>query len=437
MQATSPLISRRARAFVIVVAALGYFVDIFDLLLFAIVRVESLKSLGVAADQIKPVGLWLDNYLQVTGLVLGGIVWGILGDRRGRLSVLFGSIFVYSTANILNAFIADVPDSGAGALLHMVGLGGAIEQYGVLRFIAGFGLAGELGAGITLVSELVSKERRGLATTAVATVGICGAIAAYFITRLVDWRTAFLIGGLMGFALLFLRVGVVESGLFRTAQSTHVAGRGAFWLLFTPWSRLRTYLAVILCAIPIWYSVAILVKYCDSIGASLGMPEGARPAPGLAIMWCYVGLACGDLSSGLLSQWMKSRRRALLIFHALTVVAIALYFTVGPTSLTAFYACTVALGFACGYWAVFVTVAAEQFGTNLRSTAATSAPNFVRWSAAGSAFLWTSSEQMLGSTQSAPWQAALIVAAIVVPIAVTAVFFLRETYGRDLNFVED
>ncbi len=421
----------------IIVAALGYFVDIFDLLLFAIVRVESLKSLGIAADQLKPVGLWLDNYLQVTGLVVGGIVWGVLADRRGRLSVLFGSILVYSIANILNAFIADVPNAGWGAVLHSVGLGGAIEQYGVLRFVAGFGLAGELGAGITLVSELVSKERRGLATTAIATVGICGAIVAYFITRVVEWRTAFLIGGIMGLALLFLRMGVVESGMFRATQAKHIAGRGAFWLLFTPWSRLRRYLGVIFCAIPIWFSVAILIKYCDSIGASLGMPEGARPSPGLAIMWCYVGLAVGDLSSGVLSQWLKSRRQALWIFHALTAAAIVLYFIVGPLSLNAFYSCAVLLGVGCGYWAVFVTVAAEQFGTNLRATAATSAPNLVRWSAAGSAFLWTSTEQILGASPSAPWQSAAIVAAIVVPLAVGAVFLLQESYGRDLNFVED
>lgn len=429
-------ITRHAKILAVVVAALGYFVDIFDLLLFAIVRVESLKSLGVATDQLKPVGLWLDNYLQVTGLVIGGIVWGILGDRRGRLAVLFGSIIVYSVANILNAFIADVPNSGMGAILHSLGVGSAIHQYGVLRFIAGFGLAGELGAGITLVSELVSKERRGIATTLIATVGICGAIVAYFVTRLVDWRTAFLIGGIMGLALLFLRIGVVESGMFRTVQEKDVQGRGAVWLLFTPWSRLRRYLAVIFCAIPIWFAVGILIKYCDALGASMGMPEGARPSPGLAIMWCYVGLAFGDLASGLLSQWLRSRRKALLIFHCLTALSVMMYFIVGPQSLEAFYACAVGVGFACGYWAVFVTVVAEQFGTNLRSTATTSAPNLVRWSAAGSALLWTTTEGWLSNSPNAPWQAALIVAAIVIPLAIASVFMLDETYGRDLNFTE-
>ena len=443
MQATSTQFSdstslqTRTKVIVILVAALGYFVDIFDLLLFAIVRVDSLKSIGIAADQLKPTGLWLDNYLQVTGLVIGGIVWGILGDRRGRISVLFGSILVYSIANILNAFIADAPTTGTGALLHAFGLGSAINQYGVLRFIAGFGLAGELGAGITLVSELVSKERRGLATTFIATIGILGAVVAYLITRVVEWRTAFLIGGIMGLALLALRVGVVESGMFLKVQTQHAPSRGAIWLLFYPWTRARRYLCVILCAVPIWFSVGILVKYCDSIGASMGMPEGARPSPGLAIMWCYVGLAVGDICSGLLSQLIHSRRNALWIFHLLTLAAMALYFTIGSSSLTTFYVCATCIGFACGYWAVFVTLAAEQFGTNLRATAATTAPNMVRWSAAAGAFFWTQCEVLLGNGPSAPWQAALIVAAIVVPIAMMAVFFLPETFGRDLNFTEE
>lgn len=429
--------SSRASFFAVVVAALGYFVDIFDLLLFAIVRVESLKSLGVAQEQVKSVGLWLDNYLQVTGLVLGGFFWGIIGDRRGRLSVLFGSIALYSVANILNAYITDVDPSGPLGFLHLIGLGSALNQYGVLRFIAGFGLAGELGAGITLVSELVSTHRRGLATTLIATVGICGAIAAYFITRVVEWRTAFLIGGVLGVALLVLRVGVVESGLYRQLHSQQSPSRGAAWLLLYPWSRARRYLAVIVCAVPIWYTVGILVKYCDAIGASMGMPPDARPAPGLAIMWAYVGLAGGDLASGLLSQLMKSRRKVLWLFHLMTAVSIVLYCTLGTRSLWNFYACVVFVGFASGYWAVFITTAAEQFGTNLRATATTSAPNLVRWSAAASAFFWTSGEAWLGGGPDVAWKSAVLVGAVLLPLAAVAVFLMPETFGRSLDFSED
>lgn len=426
----------RSPALAIIVAALGYFVDIFDLLLFAIVRVDSLKSLGVAQEQLKPVGLWLDNFLQVTGLVVGGIAWGILADRKGRLSVLFGSILTYSLANILNAFIADVPDSGGGAVLHALGLGSAVHQYGVLRFVAGFGLAGELGAGITLVAELVSPKRRGIATTMIATIGVLGAVAAFGITRLVDWRVAYLIGGGMGLLLLTLRIGVVESGMFEAVRTKPSVGRGSFWLLLYPRQRLQRYLCTIIAAVPIWYCIGILVKYCDAIGRSLGMPETALPSPGAAIMWAYIGLAMGDLGSGVLSQMLRSRRAALWVFHALTVVAVGLYFTTAASSLLAFYACSCVLGFAAGYWAVFVTMSAELFGTNLRATAATSAPNFVRWSAAGSALLWTTGERLLGGGPATPWQSAALVGALLIPLAMVAVFLLPETFGRDLDFEE-
>ena len=455
------------------VAALGYFVDIFDLLLFALVRVRSLKDIlatqiaaaqadmlsrtrftdaaamerakDLLADRIlRDSGVMLDNILQTTGLVLGGIVWGVLADRLGRLQMLFGSILVYSVANILNAFVADVPADSAFAWLHAVGLGTAYGQYATLRFIAGFGLAGELGAGITLVSELVSKEQRGFATTMVATVGILGAVCAYFVTEYVaEWRNAFLIGGMLGLALLFLRVGVVESGMFDRVKQSHATGRGALWMLAWPAARARRYLSLVLAAVPIWYCVGVLMKYCDVIGASLGMAGDGKPKPGLAIMWCYVGLALGDLASGLLSQLMRSRRRALLVFHVLTALSVAAYFTVGPQSLNLFYGVCAAIGFASGYWAVFVTTTAEQFGTNLRATATTTAPNFVRWSAAGSALLWHQFEALFGGggagdagDPSAPWRGAALVGAILIPVAMVAAMALKESFGSSLDWTE-
>ena len=455
------------------VAALGYFVDIFDLLLFALVRVRSLKDIlatqiaaaqadmlsrtrftdaaamerakDLLADKIlRDSGVMLDNILQTTGLVLGGIVWGVLADRLGRLQMLFGSILVYSVANILNAFVADVPADSAFAWMHAVGLGTAYGQYATLRFIAGFGLAGELGAGITLVSELVSKEQRGFATTMVATVGILGAVCAYFVTEYVaEWRNAFLIGGMLGLALLFLRVGVVESGMFDRVKQSHATGRGALWMLVWPASRARRYLSLVLAAMPIWYCVGVLMKYCDVIGASLGMAGDAKPKPGLAIMWCYVGLALGDLASGLLSQLLRSRRRALLVFHVLTALSVAAYFTVGPQSLNLFYGVCAAIGFASGYWAVFVTTTAEQFGTNLRATATTTAPNFVRWSAAGSALLWHQFEGLFGGggagdagDPSAPWRGAALVGAILIPVAMVAAMALKESFGSSLDWTE-
>ena len=435
-----PNASPRAVGLVIVVAALGYFVDIFDLLLFALIRRSSLAEVlapqlaGLPPDEADAMlaanGIWLDNILQMTGLLAGGLVWGIVADRRGRLSVLFGSILVYSLANLLNAAVTDVDPAGPLGFLHAVGLGSAIHQYGVLRFIAGFGLAGELGAGITLVTELVSPKRRGLATTFVASVGILGAVVGFFVTELVSWRGAFVVGGLLGLALLALRVGVVESGLFLASERGAVRGRGAFWRLLWPPERLKRYLSTVLIAVPIWFVVGTLVKYCDTIIPSLGL-ESEKPSPGRAIMWCYIGLAAGDLGSGLLSQWLGSRRRAIAFFHLLTAIAIALYFTVGARSLGAFYAVATFAGFATGYWAVFATIAAEQFGTNLRATAATTAPNIVRWSAAWTGGLW-----LLLSGPLEPWMAAAVVAAIVMPIAMLAVFGLRESYGTSLDFHE-
>ena len=424
-ESEKPAASRRAVMLVVLVAALGYFVDIFDLLLFGLVRKKSLIEImqaelaGKSPEEVDKIlsatGIWLDSILQTTGLLVGGLVWGIVADRFGRLKVLFGSILAYSLANLANAYVQDV------------------QMYGVLRFVAGFGLAGELGAGITLVSELVSRERRGFATTFVAAVGILGAVAGYFVTKWVDWRTAFIIGGVLGLALLALRIGVVESGMFMRAEHAHVRHRGAFWLLFWPPERLRRYASTVLIAVPIWFVVGTLVKYCDRIMPSLGLPIEQKPDPGRAIMWCYVGLALGDLGSGLLSQWLKSRRKAIALFHLLTVAAIALYFTVASRSIDAFYAVICVVGFASGYWAVFATIAAEQFGTNLRGTAATTAPNVVRWSAAwtGGAWLW------LSESWDSPWKAALAVGVVIVPLAMVATLGLKESYASDLEFNED
>lgn len=416
----------------VVVASLGYFVDIFDLLLFAIVRDQSLLDLGVGTAQERvDLGLHLDNFLQMTGLMLGGLFWGVLGDRRGRLSVLFGSILCYSTANLLNAFIADVRPGSAFGFLESIGLGSAINQYGVLRFIAGFGLAGELGAGVTLVAELMGREKRGIGTTIVASVGVLGAVVAVVLAKHCHWRTAYLIGGALGLALLFLRVGVVESGLFRSVRSESV-GRGHFWKLVGTWRRFGRYAAVIAIGLPIWYAVGVLVKYSNAIGDSLGLGPAAL-SPADAIFWCYIGLAVGDLASGLISQVMRSRRWTVILFHVMTAISVALLFIVIPRSPDVSKLLYLFIGISAGYWAVFVTVSAEQFGTNLRATAATTAPNFVRWiGAAGSAALWKAFEPAMGT-----WQSAALVGGIVIGVALLSVVLLRETFGTSLDFVEE
>lgn len=404
--------ARRSRAakLAVLVAALGYFVDIYDLILFSIVRKPSLLGLGVPADQVLDKGVLLIN-MQMGGMLVGGVFWGILGDKRGRLSVLFGSIILYSLANIANAFVPNV------------------EAYAVTRLVAGIGLAGELGAGITLVSESLPKETRGYGTTIVATVGITGAVVGALVAGLVKWQTSYLIGGGLGLALLVLRIGVFESGMFEKVKAQAAVARGNFLMLFSSRRRAMRYLAVILVGVPIWYAVGILVTFSPEIGAALGMkpaPEAAR-----SVMFCYIGLALGDFGSGALSQVMRSRRRILFAFLVLTSASIVAYFTLGHASTFAFYAVCLALGFATGYWAVFVTVASEQFGTNVRATATTTAPNFVRGAVVPLTILFTALKPSLGVPGSA-----IAVGVGTMLVAFAALAALDETYGKDLEFLE-
>jgi putative MFS transporter len=401
---------QRAITLSVTVAALGYFVDIYDLLLFSIVRVPSLRSLGIQGDDLLRAGERLLN-MQMTGMLLGGLLWGVLGDRRGRLSVLFGSIFMYSAANIANAWVQSV------------------EAYAWLRFIAGIGLAGELGAGITLVSEIMPKETRGYGTTIVAATGILGAVVAALVGDTFDWRVSYIVGGVMGFALLALRIGVYESGMFESVKQIG-SSRGNVLQLFNTWERARKYAAVILIGVPIWYVIGILITFSPEIGTALGMTEA--PTAGKAVMYAYLGLAGGDFASGFLSQFIGSRRRVVLLFQALTATFVATYFFLAPFTLTAFYALCVALGFGVGYWAVFVTVASEQFGTNIRATATTTVPNVVR----GSVVLLTSSVAWL-RPQVGVVHSALIVGVVALAIGFVALWGIEETFGKDLDYVEE
>jgi MFS family permease len=394
----------------ILVAALGYFVDIYDLILFSVIRVPSLTSLGLGGEELLESGVLLLN-MQMAGMLVGGIAWGIMGDRRGRLSVLFGSILLYSLANIANAFVHDV------------------STYAALRFIAGVGLAGELGAGITLVSEILPKEVRGYGTTIVASVGVMGAVVAVLVGDMFDWRIAYIIGGCLGLALLILRIGVFESGLFEDVKRSTVA-RGNFFALFATAARTRRYLSVVLVGLPIWYVVGILVTFAPELGSAVGVTPPPRAAR--AVLFAYLGLTAGDLASGLLSQLIRSRRKALAVFIGLTALGVLLYFAPFPKPLPLFYAICGGLGFATGYWAVFVTVASEQFGTNLRATATTTAPNFVRGAVVPVTLLFQALREPLGLAGSG-----FAVGALTLVIALIALSGLAETFGRDLDFVED
>jgi MFS family permease len=390
------------------VAALGYFVDIYDLILFSIVRVKSLTSLGLNEIGVRDQGIFIIN-MQMGGMLLGGILWGILGDKKGRLSVLFGSIFLYSAANIANGFATSV------------------DTYAWLRFIAGVGLAGELGAGITLVSEIMHKDKRGYGTMIVASVGILGAVVASLVGA-EDWRTAYFVGGGMGLLLLALRIGVYESGMFTQLRESAVR-RGSFLSLFTSRARFVKYLNCILIGLPLWFLVGILVTFSKELGTALGIVPA--PNPGLAILYCYSGLAVGDIASGALSQWLRSRRKVALGFIIFCAVTVTIYCLAHGVSLTMFYVICVLLGLSGGYWAIFVTIASEQFGTNIRATVTTTVPNFVRGAVVPMTLLFKAGIGEFGIIQSA----ALIGGATII-IALIALANLDETYGKDLDYVE-
>ena len=396
----------------VIVAALGYFVDIYDLLLFTIVKKPSMLGVGstdltILADSTKVIN-W-----QMTGLLIGGIIWGILGDKRGRLSVLFGSIILYSVANFITGFIQTV------------------DQYAICRFVAGLGLAGELGAGITLVSEILPKNKRGIGTSLVAGIGLSGAVAAYFTYQFTDdWRLCYKIGGGLGIILLFLRIKVAESGMFQQAKGNK--SLGDFRMFFNNRTRFKKYILAILIGLPTWYVIGILVNQSDKFGEKLFGSKTINS--GRSIMFAYAGIAIGDILIGLVSQYFKSRKKALFVFYMLTIISLILFFSSYNNSDLSMYIICAALGFSTGFWAIFVTMGAEQFGTNLRATAATTIPNMVRGALPLINMLFLDVFQ-----KSWGWplvQSGIVTGIIAISITLVAFYFTEETFQKDLNYME-
>ena len=400
----------------VIVAALGYFVDIYDLLLFTIVREPSLAGLGVDLADGKAVlaaSTKIINW-QMIGLLIGGILWGIMGDKKGRLSVLFGSIILYSVANFITGFVENT------------------DQYAYARFAAGIGLAGELGAGITLVSELLPKAKRGIGTSLVAGIGLFGAVFAYFTFKFTnDWRLCYKIGGGLGVALLFLRISVAESGMFKQAKEQNVS-RGNLFMFINNGKRFRKYILAILIGLPTWYVIGILVNYSNRFANIFY--EDSKIESGRAIMYAYAAIAVGDILVGLISQYFKSRKKALYLFYGFTILSGILFFSGFVQSDTTMYIACAALGFSTGFWAIFVTMGAEQFGTNLRATAATTIPNMVRGALPLINMMFLDVFQ-----KSWGWdivQSGIITGIIVMAITLTAAYFTEETFHKDLNYLE-
>ena len=394
-----------------IVAALGYFVDIYDLVLFSIVRVPSLKSFGLSGRELIDYGVYLLN-MQMIGMLVGGILWGWLGDKKGRLKIMFASILLYSIANMANGFVS------------------SLSAYAALRFIAGVGLAGELGAGITLVSEVLHTRIRGYGTMLVASIGVSGAILANVVAHAYEWHNAFFIGGGLGLLLLAARVKVAESGMFKAMEEKTGVSRGNMLALFTDRNRFFRYLNSIMIGVPIWFVVGVLITFSPEFAAELHITGPV--SAGNSVMYCYLGLVFGDLSSGLLSQLLQSRKKVILLFMLLSVGAVALYFLQGQSTPQFFYLVCAALGFAGGYWAIFVTVAAEQFGTNLRATVATTVPNLVRGMVVPITMLFQFCRSFLGLESGA-----LLVGALCSIAAFFSLAALEETFHKDLDYYEE
>lgn len=392
------------------VAALGYFVDIYDLIIFSIVRIPSFQELGVAEANMRHLGEYVLN-MQMGGLLIGGVIWGILADKYGRLKVLFGSILLYSLANIANGFVHDV------------------QTYGIIRFIAGIGLAGELGAGITLVSETMHRKKRGYGTMIVAGVGVLGAILAYYISEWFSWRTAYFVGGGMGLLLLLMRVGVLESGMFANLENQSVQ-KGKISMLFNNKERFRRYIYCLCIGLPIWFVVGILVTQAPEIGKALNAKTTLSAGKG--VMFTYLGISLGDFLAGILAQVFRSRKRVVFIYQILILLFSIIYLTWQGIDEQSFMILAFLMGLGVGYWATFITIAAEQFGTNIRGTVTTTAPNFVRGALIPSTLLYGVLVGYFGII----W-AAMIMMILLTGIAIFALTKLKESFDRDLDFVEE
>ena len=396
----------------VIVAALGYFVDIYDLILFSFVRVRSLTDLGYSGQELTDVGISLLNW-QMAGMLLGGVLWGVLADKRGRVSILYFSILLYSVANILNGFASNEVD------------------YAVYRFLAGVGLAGELGAGITLVSEIMPKNKRGIGTMIVATIGLTGALFAWLINQYFDWRTCYYIGGGLGVSLLLLRIGVTESGMFKATQINENISRGNFFALFRSRERFIRFARCLFVGMPTWFVVGVLITLAPEFGLAKGL-DGITG--GNAVAACYTGLIFGDIASGMLSQFLRSRLKVMWIFLIADLIAIAYYLGAPFQSAAAFYWAHFFLGLSVGFWVIFVTIGAEQFGTNLRATVATSVPNFARGMLVpiGLSFRYLKAPDVTGSVLTA----ASIVGLVCVGVAIIALYGMKETFDADLDYTE-
>ncbi|MGZ3822495.1 MAG: MFS transporter [Mucilaginibacter sp.] len=394
--------------FLIIVTSLGFFVDVYDLMIFSIVRIKSLHDIGIADADIRLKGVYIIN-MQMLGLLLGGVLWGILGDKLGRIKVLFGSILVYSLANFANGMVHDV------------------DSYAIIRFIGGVGLAGELGAGVTLVSEALSKEKRGYGTMAISVVGLLGAVAAGIAGKY-DWRMAYYIGGALGLVLLTLRVGTFESGMFKTVAKTDVS-KGNILILFNDKKRFLKYISCILMGLPLWFGIGIILTLAPEFARALGAKDPL--SAGTGIVYSYIGGSVGNILAALLAQVTRSRRLTMFIFLTLSAVVISVFLSFNGITNNQFILLSLIMGVTGGYFPTLITIAAEQFGTNIRATVATTVPNFVRGSLIPVNAAFSFLVPRCGMIKSG-----YILLFALLGISLLALSRLKESFNNDLDYVE-
>lgn len=408
---------------IIIIASLGYFVDIYDLILFQVVKKDSLRALGITGDaELFQWETYLFNF-QMSGMLIGGLLWGILGDKKGRIKVLFGSILVYSLANICNAFVTNV------------------ESYAIFRLLAGIGLAGELGAGITLVVESMHKDKRGYGTMIIVTFGALGAVVASLVGKegeqiakafnlsFAGWQVTYIVGGVMGLLLLALRAGAYESGMYKDVEAGGTK-RGHFAMLFTK-QNFPKYLRCILTGLPIWFVVGILIAFSDKFADYVGV-VGGKVTVGKAVMYSYIGLSVGDLFSGLFSQWFRNRIKVVTGYIITLAIAFIYYIHMSQVSIDMFYFMCFALGASTGFWALFVTIASEQFGTNIRSTVSNTVPNFVR----GATVPMTAGFKKITEVWGI-YPAAITIGVIAISLSLYGILKSEETFSKDLDYLEE
>ncbi|HLO43325.1 MAG TPA: MFS transporter [Leadbetterella sp.] len=394
----------------IIASALGFFVDLYDIMILSVVRKPSLLAMGVPEAELLSKGVWLIN-IQMVGMLLGGFIWGVIGDKMGRLSVLFGSIILYSTATFANAYAPN------------------FEIYLLLRFLAGVGLAGELGAAITLVTEQMPQKFRGIGPAIIGGCGMLGAIFGAFIGGKYSWEFTYQLGGGLGFVLLILRLGVLESGLFNEMKGK-TSNRGDLRLLFKNKDYIKKYISICVLGFPVWYVNGVVMTFTPEIAKAWGMNE--IPSVSTVVIYYFIGLTFGDLTGGFVSQYFQSRKKAIRLYLSMYALAAVVFFVIGNTSTLIYNSLILFLGFCVGYSIVLLTLAAEQYGTNIRATVTTSSLNILRATVIPQTLLFEFLNPYIGTVNSA-----MVVGVIAILLAFWGLSNLEETFHKDLNYMEE